>query len=710
MTLDFPRAGRVGWRRFIPSWRLAVGSLATVGSLGILLGTLLFAVAWVTVDVPEENEVAAAQASIVYWNDGETEIARLGDTNRISVPLSSIPEHTRLVVLAAEDRSFYEHGGLSVSGLARAMWSNLTTGSVHGGSTITQQYTKNAYLTSEKTYSRKLKELVLSLKLESHSTKDQILEGYLNTIFFGRGTYGIQTASEAYFGKDASQLTLEESAVLASLVNAPGLYNPETQLDRLRVRYAYVLDGMVEEGWLTPAERDEAVASFPEILPRTDSQRYAGPTGHLLASVKEQLYAEGFTEAQVEAGGLRIVSTFDEQAQEAAERAVAELGPRTGTEGLRIGLAAVEPGTGEVKAMYGGSDYLTNSLNNATQATAQAGSTFKAFGLAAAVEAGIGLDSYWPGNSPHVVESWDDWEVPNYANNSYGRAITLLKATEQSVNTAYVEVEMAVSIAAVRRMALRTGIPSDTYGWDRTNTAAFVLGTPSPTSIDVASAYATFAARGVRAEPTVVRSVTSVDGAALWESDTTSVQVMDANTADVVNYALQSVARNGTGRPALGVGRPVAAKTGSTDDYEAAWFAGYTPQLATVVTFSKEDSEGLPISLAGTGGMPKFYGSGYPARVWTAFMRGALAGQPVVDFVRPEQFPTGPGMLSVPAPDPEPTEEAASPDGSDPVATDPQPPAGPSTAPGQPAPTTDPGTVVVAAPPGQSRGGGNAGG
>ena len=194
----------------------------------------LFAFAWATIDIPEENEVAAAQTSIIYWNDGEKEMARLGDTNRISVPIEDIPEDMQHAVVAAEDRRFYEHSGFDVKGFTRAMWTNLTTGSSQGGSTITQQYAKNAYLTQDKTYIRKFKELVLSLKLEAALTKDEILERYLNTIYFGRGAYGVETAAEAYFGVSASELTLEQSAVLAAIINAPGKFNPDTNMENLR--------------------------------------------------------------------------------------------------------------------------------------------------------------------------------------------------------------------------------------------------------------------------------------------------------------------------------------------------------------------------------------------------------------------------------------------------------------------------------------------
>ncbi|HYN57438.1 MAG TPA: transglycosylase domain-containing protein, partial [Motilibacterales bacterium] len=474
MRINYPRDNREGWTRFIPSWKLVLGSLATLFALGLATFAALFAFAWATIDIPEENEVAAAQTSIIYWNDGEKEMARLGDTNRISVPIEEIPQEMQDAVVAAEDRRFYDHSGFDVRGFSRAVWTNLTSGSSQGGSTITQQYAKNAYLTQEQTFIRKLKELVLSLKLETTLTKDEILERYLNTIYFGRGAYGVETAAEAYFGVSASELTLEQSAVLAAIINAPGRFNPDTNMENLEQRYAYVLNAMYEEGYITEKERDEALDNFPEIKKRKESEKYAGTTGYLIRSVQDELLTLGFTEAEIEGGGLRIVSTFDKKAQASAVKAVKEQAPTTGMEGVRIGLAAVAPATGEFVAMYGGADYLEDQFNNATMASQQAGSTFKPFGLAAATEDEIGLDTLWPGNSPTEVAGY---EVNNYADNSYGDQVSLLTGTEQSINTVYVSVENETGVEAVQQAALRAGIPEDTVGLNLEEpNLTFVLG------------------------------------------------------------------------------------------------------------------------------------------------------------------------------------------------------------------------------------------
>ena len=701
MRINYPRADREGWRRFVPSWKLVLGTVATLTGVGLVVGLLVFAYAWFTVDIPEQNEVASAQTTIIYWNDGKTEMARIGDTNRIYVPIDQIPEHMQQALVAAEDRRFYEHSGFDVAGFTRALVNNLTGGSTQGGSTITQQYAKNAYLTADQTIVRKVKELVLALKLELTLSKDEILERYLNTIFYGRGAYGVQTAAEAYFGVDAKDLTLEQSAVLASIINAPGAYNPDTNMEALQKRYAYVLGAMLSEGYITQDEHDAALDNFPEIEPRKDNQRYEGPTGYLIKSVENELLALGFTEAEVYGGGLRVTSTFDRKAQKAAVAAVDDQAPTSGMDGVRIGLAAIQPVTGEFVAMYGGADYLEDSLNNATQATYQAGSTFKPFALARATEEGIGLDSLWPGNNGYEV---GDYKVTNYGQNSYGEWITLLKGTEQSVNTVYVPLTDEVGPERVEDAAIRAGIPADTKGFEEPPDVTFALGTDSPRTMDVANAYATFAARGERATaPTVIRQVGNSSGGLLYERENRTERAFDENTADVVNYALQSVVTNGTGRPALAVGRPIAAKTGTSNDYKSSWFAGYVPQLAAAVSFGKSGPNGEELSLSGVGGMAQFYGSGFPARIFTAFMKAALADVPVKDFTEPAEFPSGGGLATVPpTPSAEPT--TAAPTTQAPTSAPPT--EAPTSAPPTEAPTTAPPPEVspTAPPPDQPPG------
>jgi len=597
--------------------------LAVVG-----LGVGIAAVA--ATDVPSPNEVATSEATIVLWDDGTTELGRLGDATRRSVDLATVPIDAQRAVLAAEDRSFYDHGGISPAGLIRAAWNNVLGGATQGGSTITQQYAKNAYLTQDRSWSRKVREALLAFKLETVVSKDQILQDYLNTIYFGRGAYGIEAAAIAYFNEPASELTLAQSAVLASIIKSPNGLAPEDNLPSLQARWEFVLDAMVTEGWITQEERDQA--TFPKIKKQKATNRLGGQTGYLLEAVTDQLIALGFDETEIQRGGLRIVSTFDQQAQAAAVEAVQEEGPTSGTEGLRIGLASIRPRTGQVVAMYGGADFVQDQINNATRPFAQAGSTFKPFALAAAVEQGISLSSRWDGNSPATVNGYT---FDNYANRSFG-IVTLLQATERSINSAYVQLEADIGVDTVADAALRAGIPEGTPGLNLDALdLTFVLGTASPSGLDMANAYATFAASGVRATPTFIEQVIGPNGGVLYQRSDEATAAFDASTADTVTYALNKTVMLGTALAARDLDRPAAAKTGTTDDNKSAWFVGYTPDLATAVLMAKEDREGKPVSMSGTGGLDTVTGGSFPAAIWTAFMRKALDGTPVQEFPDP---------------------------------------------------------------------------
>ncbi|HET8970516.1 MAG TPA: transglycosylase domain-containing protein [Candidatus Nanopelagicales bacterium] len=687
MRIDYPRSARTGICRFAPSWRQWL--LLVV--LGFVVLSATFTVLVIRTTVPTPNEIASAQASIVYWNDGKTEIGHIGEANRISVPLADVPLDTQHAVLSAEDRDFYDHGGFSIPGIARAAWNNLSGGSTQGASTITQQYTKNAFLTQDRTWSRKLDELLISVKLETQVSKDQILEDYLNTIYFGRGSYGIQTAATAYFGKPASKLDLGESAALAAIIRSPGGYAPETNRLKLKMRWNYVLAGMVEKGWITQAQRD--ATKFPKFVPSGTTTRFSGTTGYLLQAVRSELARRGLSEDTIEAGGLRITTTFDRSAQRAAVRAVKDQVPKEGAKGLRVGLAAVRPGTGEVVAMYGGADYAKNQVNNATQAIGQAGSTFKPFALAAATEAGIGLDTVWDGNNGIDV---DGYRVVNEGDRSWGN-ISLLQATEDSVNSVYVQLSQQVGYDAVVDAAVRAGVPRATPALEPVRTVA--LGVASPHVLDMASAFATFAADGNSVSPTVLKQVVGANDGVLLEHAPVLRQQFTPEVADTVNYALQKVVTDGTGAQAQGLDRPVAGKTGTTNGNLSAWFVGYTPQLATAVMFVRDGKDGNPVSLAGLGGGGSVTGGNYPTRVWTAFMQGALAGQPV------EQFAT-PAATNVPEPSPtttsaspSPTTTSASPS---PTTTSPSPsPTRTSVSP-SPTRTTERPTPTPPAPPGSA--------
>lgn len=596
----------------------------------VALGTTVLAILLARTEVPTPNDLATSEATVVYYADGKNEIGRLGESTRRSVPLTDIPIDVQQAVLAAEDRNFYNHGGISPLGITRAAINNITGGNTQGGSTITQQYAKIAFLTQDRTWTRKVNEALLAFKLETVISKEQILEDYLNTIYFGRNANGIEAASIAYFGVPVNELDFTQGAVLASVIKSPSGLSPEENLGGLKARWSYVLDAMVETGDITQAQRD--AANFPEIAPFKQKDRLGGQVGFLLTAVEQQLLAQGYDQEEIQRGGLKIISSFDRRAQRAAQRAVRNQGPTSGTQGLRIGLAAVKPGTGEVLAMYGGTNFITDQINNATRQFAQAGSTFKPFALAAALDQGVQLNSLWNGNSPSTVNGYT---FNNYGNNSYG-VVSLLQATELSINSAYVELAADVGVRNVADAALAAGIPETTPGLNlESPDLTFVLGTASPSGLDMANAYATFASEGVRSSTTFVKQVFGSNGGLLYQYEPELATAFGAEIANTVGYSLFKTVTNGTATAALALDRPAAAKTGTTDDNKSAWFAGYTPQISAAVLMAKEDPSGIPISMSGTGGLTTVTGGSFPAAIWTAFMKDALKKKPVVDFPAP---------------------------------------------------------------------------
>jgi membrane peptidoglycan carboxypeptidase len=541
----------------------------------------------------------------------------------------------RNAVLAAEDRNFYSNQAFSFTGIARALLNNLRSGDLNaqGGSTITQQYAKTAFLTSSRTIERKIRELVIAMKLENALTKDQIFENYLNTIYFGRGSYGVQTASQQYFNRNVNQLNLSQTAVIASILRSPGYYDPslsENNLVRLQNRFQYVINGMLDQGWITQEQADEA--KFPTVTPRVTSGSLSGPKGHVISQVQRDLGRLGFTEEQLLEGGLVIRTTLVQKAQQSAVDAVTKLYPKKAPENLRIGLIAIRPGTGEIIAMYGGRDYLERQLNDATQSIALAGSTFKPFALIAGFEAGIPLTSMWNGDSPQIFDDLGKpYTVSNYGDNGWGQ-IDLLTATQRSINTVFVPLGMKAGMDKVVDAARRAGIPESV---DMIATPSVVLGVASPRVIDVTNAYATFAAQGVYAKPFLVSSVLGPNKGVLYEATPQTQQVFSQEVMADLTHALKSVVNGGTGSAALALGRPAAGKTGTSQSNASAWFSGYTPQLAASVAFFRDSASE---SLNGIGGLTSVTGGTFPARIWTQFMKGALRGEPVMTFPAPSNI------------------------------------------------------------------------
>jgi membrane peptidoglycan carboxypeptidase len=611
------------------SKRLFIRAAIFLGGFGFVAGSTLFAIAYFTVSIPDPNAYVNSQATIIQYANGE-EIGRMGAQNRTIVSLTKIPLHLREAVMAAEDRDFYSNNAFSPIGILRALKNNLLGGSLQGGSTITQQYAKTAFLTSERTIQRKIRELVIAIKLENQLSKDEILENYLNTIYFGRGSYGVQTASLQYFNRSVDQLSVSQAVVLASILRSPGLYDPAFNKDnrpRLENRFAYVVKGMTEKGWLT--EKEAAKVKIPYIAPRATSGSLSGPKGHLIEAVRKELIKFGFTEDQIMVGGLVVKTTLVQQAQQAAVDAVNKQGPTKAPDNLHIGLAAVRPGTGEIIAMYGGKDYLTRQLNDATQAIAQAGSTFKPFALIAGLQQGIPLTSMWNGDSPQTFDdAGKPYPVANYGFEGWGQ-ISLLKATGSSVNTVYVPLGIKVGPENVVEAARRAGIPESIA---MVPTPSVVLGVASPHVLDVANSYATFAANGIYAKPYLISQVLGSNKGVLYEGKPQTQEVFAADVMADLTYALKYVVTNGSGFAARKLNRPVAGKTGTSQSNASAWFSAYTPQLAASVALFRDDATQ---SLKGVGGLATVTGGSFPARIWTAFMQGALKGEPVLNFPAP---------------------------------------------------------------------------
>jgi membrane peptidoglycan carboxypeptidase len=601
-----------------------------LAGFGFVAGSTLFALAWFTVDIPDPNSYVNSQATVIQYSNG-AEIGRIGAQNRQILPLAKIPLRLRYAVMAAEDKNFYSNRAFSVTGLLQAVADNvLTLGNGRGGSTITQQYAKTAFLTPERSIQRKVKELVIALKLENAMTKDQILENYLNTIYFGRGSYGVQTAAQQYFNRSANQLTISQSAVIASILRSPGLYDPSlggNNAKRLEARFAYVIQGMLDQKWIT--EEEAAAAKLPTVVPRTSGGSLSGPKGYIIDAAQKELTKLGFSTDQLMIGGYVIKTTIVQKAQTSAVDAVNRLTPAKAPDNLHIGLVAIKPGTGEILAMYGGKDYVVRQLNDATQSIALAGSTFKPFALAAALEQGIPLTSMWNGDSPQTFDDLGKpYVVSNYGNEGWGQ-VDLMTATQHSINTIYVPLGMKAGLDRVVDVARRAGIPESVAMMP---TPSVSLGVASPHVIDVANAYATFAANGIYAKPYLIASVTGPNKNLLYEGKAETREAMSADVAADLTYALKSVVNGGTGAAALGLGRPAAGKTGTSQSNASAWFTAYTPQMAASVAFFRDSASE---SLNGIGGLTSVTGGSFPARIWTAFMKGALKGEPVLDFPAP---------------------------------------------------------------------------
>lgn len=589
-----------------------------------------FVIVYESTSISVRNSYTSSKASVFKYTNN-SEVGRVYREDRVEVPLFRVPLSFQRAILAAEDSDFYSHSGINPIAIGRALLKNATSDTLQGGSTITQQYAKIAYLKPEQKISRKIKEVFVALKVEGAFPKSEILEKYINAVYFGRNAYGVEMAARKYFGVKASALTPSQSIVLAALVRSPANYDPEFKPGnsvRLINRFNGIKANMVDEGWLT---LDQASSiSFPKFGAGKVEDINSSNRGHLIAAIKTELSDLGFTEDVLTVGGYVVQTTLDQSAQRYAEFAVETQRPIDSPKDLHIGLASVRPGTGEIVALYGGRDYLERQLNDATQAIAQAGSTFKVFAVVAALEKGYSLSTVWDGKSPQTFRtSSGNYKVSNYGNTTFG-PVSLYRATASSINTVFVKLGTKIGPESVVDVARRAGIPDSVQVLP---TPSVVLGVSSPRVIDVASSFSTFASGGIYSKPHLVKKIFDGDGELIYEFKGESKRVFSEKVVADLSYSLSGVVRNGTASSVLaGFPRPIAGKTGTSQDNASAWFSGYSPDLATAVAFFRDTPQK---QLTGIGGLNSITGGTFPARIWNVYMKRALAEYPISYFPPP---------------------------------------------------------------------------
>ncbi|WP_369390784.1 transglycosylase domain-containing protein [Streptomyces sp. CG1] len=693
--IDYPRADRAGGRRWLPSWRQMLASfLLCVGAVAAAIGY-----AYATITIPDPNPSTLLQNNVYYWSDG-TVLATDGSVNRENVSLAQVPVGVQGDFIAAENATFYSDPGIDPQGIARAVVHMAEGGSVQSGSTITQQFVKNTYLDQSQTFSRKIKELLISAKIGASMSKQQILQGYLNTCYFGRQANGIEAAARVYYNLPVEKLNMSQGAFLAAAVNEPSLFqyadaDPKARA-QAQARWSWVLDRMVKTGKLTQAQRAQyAAAGFPVPRKWAPGSGLTGQTGYMvqLARAYAQQHDPAVTDSSLSRGGYQIHTTFDRKKTAELADAVAKVGAerldpahRAADRNVQAGAASVDPATGRILAVYGGPGYeQAHFSDNADTSGVPVGSTFKPVVLASALQYGAVLK---PGTSPasvtpaskfngddgiqikdrqgtYVTDDKDPTGFLHQHNDTTHRwgYISLRTAMEQSVNTPYVQLGEDVGYADVARTAKCLGLRSESLA---APSAGFYIGTSTPSAIRMAGAYATFAASGTQTTPYSVTKVTH-DGTALpGFTAPAPVRALPAAVADNVTDVLRGVITRGTGAKAQALGRTAAGKTGTTDDYRSAWFIGYTHQLATSVVLFKEDPAHPQLqSLAGVGGLRKVFGGDIPTEIWTRYMHDALAGLPDLPFPAPASLGPGTDEPGVPSasPAPAPTKHVGRPGG-----------------------------------------------
>ncbi|MEU1054918.1 transglycosylase domain-containing protein [Streptomyces sp. NPDC005876] len=674
-TADGP--GRI---RRLFTWKKILGTFFGL----CLLGMGAFIVLYMVIDIPAGNADARLQSNIYKYRDGSI-MARDGDRNREIVDLGKIPKEVQHTFVAAENKTFYKDAGVDFRGTARGLLNTVAGKGAQGGSTITQQYVKNYYLTQDQTVTRKLKELVISLKLDREKSKDYILAGYINTSYYGRGAYGIQAAAQAYYHVDAEDLTVEQGAYLAALLQAPNQYDwaiaTETGKKLVRERWDYVLDNMVDMDWL--GESDRRAMKFPVPKEPKAAPGMKGQTGYLVnaanAQLQRQLVADGTAEdlkqaeAMVDAGGWTVTLNIDKKKQTELEKSVkAQLtgkldpGKRDVDADVQAGAVSVDPKTGAVVAMYGGVDYFKHYVNNATREDYQPASTFKPVILAAALDRAaqtqdgqpITADTMYDGTSKRPVVDHGvkvGFAPENEDDANYGE-VSVQTAMNKSVNSVFAQMGVDVGMDEVVDVAGKLGM--DTDGMEAV--PAQTLGSMGASPLEMAGVYATLDNHGKKVTPAVVKSVEH-NSRAVDFPDPVGEQVISRETADTVTSVLTGVVDDGTARTSvrenpLRDGQPVAGKTGTSDNNKSAWFTGYTPGLVTSVGLFGEDAKNHgQVPMYGAGGEDRVNGGGFPASIWAAYTFG------VMDEVTRFDLETTQGAAVRPATSAPPTQESSAP-------------------------------------------------
>ena len=615
---------RIGMALVAGGTALAVCVLAIPPAVGVLWGGARYR------GVVGTELKQLAERTVVYDNRGRV-IGRLGLEDRASVRLSDVSPLLIQAVLTTEDRNFYENAGVDIQAVARAFFRNVDSGGVRqGGSTITQQLVKNRLFDRpQRNLSRKVREAMLAVRLDAEWPKNRILAEYLNTVYFGQGSYGIQAAAERFFRTQPEQLDLAQSALLAGVIHAPEDDNPFVHPEAARARRAEVLQQMREAGIITRSQ--EAFARgvpLPTELPPKDLR----PDNYYVDEVQRRLLddprlAPTRTERYnlVFRGGLKVYTAYDQRMQEQAQSAVTNTLPDTK---FTAAMAVMDPGTGEVKALVAGPGFERSQFNLATQGGRQPGSTYKAITLAAALEDGYSVKDTISGSSPCTVkvDGFAPWTTRNAEGG--GGSFSLRTATEDSVNCAFARLIAAVGPKRVATMAQRMGITHTVPPYP-----SITLGTVGATPLEMATVYSTLAAEGVRHDPVFVTKVADRDGRIIFRDAGRGRRVLASELARTETDVLTGVIRSGTGTRA-NIGRPAAGKTGTTDDKTNAWFVGYTPQLVAAVWMG-DPAAYTPMKNVGRFG--EVFGGTYPALIWQRFMTAALRGQPVRKFTAPNE-------------------------------------------------------------------------